>query len=137
MRVFEAENMLTAMMPYETPIIPVAADYKMVGLAERAKFSYPIESTLSSSGYGLFPDSLYACGALVFVGRKNSDSKYERFNLKKSIRLLKTVCEHEDIRHIAVQPFGGAQWPTIQEMLINGLGPEFNINIYRRKQQCQ
>ena len=137
MKVFESDNMLAAMMPYETPIIPVAADYKMVGLAGRARHTYPIESTLASSGYGLFPDSLYACGALVFVGRKTSESEYKFSSLKKAIQLLKIVCEHEEIKHIAVQPFGGMQWPTIQEMLIKGLGSEFNISIYRRKKQCQ
>lgn len=132
-RVFETDNMLTDMKPYETPLIPIAADYKMVGLAERAKYTYPIERILASSGYGLFPDSLYACGALVFVGRRTSEAEYERSNLKKAIRLLKLVCEHEEIRHIAVQPFGGMQWPTIQQMLTTGLGPEYSINIYRRK----
>ena len=128
-----SDDIISTMEPWETILIPVAADYKLVGLAERARYVYPIESALKSYGYGLYPDAFYACGALVFIGRKSADALFETWSLRRAIRKLKFVCEHEQINTIAVQPFGGVQWPTIQEMLINGLGPEFNINIYRRK----
>lgn len=126
--------------PHETVVVPVSADYRFydaehrpLGLAARAAREFPIEIAMQS-GYNLCPDSIYANGAILLVGKKHPEDCYEEWALRRAIQIMKTVCEHEEIRDLAIQPFCDDRipWYKIKAMLIEELGSSINISIYTR-----
>lgn len=141
-RVFETADIVDALHylrksqgRYETLVIPVAADYRLVGLASRAAREFPIERTLMTQGLRCCPEVMCAGGALLLVAKNRTDDPYQNWQLRKAIHLLKLVCEEEEIKTLAFQPFGDetVQWYEIQKMLEEEFGPSYNINIYRRR----
>lgn len=125
---------------HQTLVVPIAADYKFygpdkkpLGLAARASREYPIEKALDA-GFHLFPDSIYANGAILLVGKRNSSDCYEEWSLRKAIQIMKAVCKHEGIKDLAIQPFcdDGMPWYRIRQMLNEELGSELNITVFTR-----
>lgn len=134
-RVCETNNIIVALKPEETLVVPVAADYKLVGLAGKIRWVFPIERTLLNRGFRLCPDALYADGVIVLVGKQHTESTYQEWCLRKAIHFLRVVCEYEGIKNLAFQPFSdeNISWYEIRKMLEEEFGPTYNITIYNRR----
>ena len=123
--------------PWQTFMVPVAADYRLFGPNACVDRVCGIGRALRDRGFGLCPDALYVPGALVIVPKKDSDGLMTEYGLEKALQIAKRLCEKEGITQLAMVPLwdDNIPWYRTKALLLETLGAEITVNVYKRAWQ--